>query len=150
MTIPEACQLVLEAGNMGKGGEIYIFDMGKSVKIIDLARKMIKLSGLILGQDIQIVFTGLRPGEKIKEELLADQENTLPTYHPKIMVGRVRTYDFLQAAKEIDDLLESYIHQNDELVVSKMKLIVPEFVSQNSRFESLDVLNIGDKFLHPK
>jgi len=139
MTIPEACQLVLEAGNMGK-----------SVKIIDLARKMIKLSGLILGQDIQIVFTGLRPGEKIKEELLADQENTLPTYHPKIMVGRVRTYDFLQAAKEIDDLLESYIHQNDELVVSKMKLIVPEFVSQNSRFESLDVLNIGDKFLHPK
>jgi FlaA1/EpsC-like NDP-sugar epimerase len=150
MTIPEACQLVLEAGNMGKGGEIYIFDMGKSVKIIDLARKMIKLSGLIIGQDIQIVFTGLRPGEKIKEELLADQENTLPTYHPKIMVGRVRTYDFLQAAKEIDDLLESYIHQNDELVVSKMKLIVPEFVSQNSRFESLDVLNIGDKFLHPK
>jgi FlaA1/EpsC-like NDP-sugar epimerase len=150
MTIPEACQLVLEAGNMGKGGEIYIFDMGKSVKIIDLARKMIKLSGLIIGQDIQIVFTGLRPGEKIKEELLADQENTLPTYHPKIMVGRVRTYDFLQAAKEIDDLLESYIHQNDELVVSKMKLIVPEFVSQNSRFESLDVLSTGDKFLQPK
>ncbi len=150
MTIPEACQLVLEAGNMGKGGEIYIFDMGKSVKIIDLARKMIKLSGLIIGQDIQIVFTGLRPGEKIKEELLADQENTLPTYHPKIMVGRVRTYDFLQAAKEIDDLLESYIHQNDELVVSKMKLIVPEFVSQNSRFESLDVLSSGDKFLQPK
>jgi FlaA1/EpsC-like NDP-sugar epimerase len=150
MTIPEACQLVLEAGNMGKGGEIYIFDMGKSVKIIDLARKMIKLSGLILGQDIQIVFTGLRPGEKIKEELLADQENTLPTYHPKIMVARVRTYDFLQAAKEIDDLLESYTQQNDELVVRKMKLIVPEFVSQNSRFEALDFLITSDKVLQQK
>lgn len=150
MTIPEACQLVLEAGNMGKGGEIYIFDMGKSVKIIDLARKMIKLSGLILGQDIQIVFTGLRPGEKIKEELLADQENTLPTYHPKIMVARVRTYDFLQAAKEIDDLLESYTQQNDELVVRKMKLIVPEFVSQNSRFEALDFLITSDKVLQKK
>jgi len=150
MTIPEACQLVLEAGNMGKGGEIYIFDMGKSVKIIDLARKMIKLSGLILGQDIQIVFTGLRPGEKIKEELLALQENTLPTYHPKIMVARVRTYDFLQAAKEIDDLLESYTQQNDELVVRKMKLIVPEFVSQNSRFEALDFLIKSDKVLEQK
>jgi FlaA1/EpsC-like NDP-sugar epimerase len=150
MTIPEACQLVLEAGNMGKGGEIYIFDMGKSVKIIDLARKMIKLSGLILGQDIQIVFTGLRPGEKIKEELLADQENTLPTYHPKIMVARVRTYDFLQAAKEIGDLLESYTQQNDELVVRKMKLIVPEFVSQNSRFEALDFLSTNDKVLQQK
>lgn len=147
MTIPEACQLVLEAGNMGKGGEIYIFDMGKSVKIIDLARKMIKLSGLTLGQDIQIVFTGLRPGEKIKEELLADQENTLPTYHPKIMVARVRTYDFLQAAKEIDDLLELYAQQNDEMVVRKMKLIVPEYVSQNSRFEALDYSRTGERAL---
>ncbi len=150
MTIPEACQLVLEAGNMGKGGEIYIFDMGKSVKIIDLARKMIKLSGLTLGQDIQIVFTGLRPGEKIKEELLADQENTLPTYHPKIMVARVRTYDFLQAAKEIEDLLESYALQNDELMVQKMKLIVPEFVSQNSKFESLDYTKIGERAFQQK
>ncbi|MFN3446357.1 MAG: UDP-N-acetylglucosamine 4,6-dehydratase family protein, partial [Bacteroidia bacterium] len=147
MTIPEACQLVLEAGNMGKGGEIYIFDMGKSVKIIDLARKMIKLSGLTLGQDIQIVFTGLRPGEKIKEELLADQENTLPTYHPKIMVARVRTYDFLQAAKEIEDLLELYAQQNDEMVVRKMKLIVPEYVSQNSRFEALDYSRTGERAL---
>ncbi len=138
MTIPEACQLVLEAGNMGKGGEIYIFDMGKSVKIIDLAKKMIKLSGLSLGQDIQIVFTGLRPGEKIKEELLADQENTLPTYHPKIMIAQVRTYDFLQTVKEIDDLLACYDTQDDELAVSKMKLIVPEYVSHNSRFENLD------------
>lgn len=138
MTIPEACQLVLEAGNMGKGGEIYIFDMGKSVKIIDLAKKMIKLSGLTLGQDIQIVFTGMRPGEKIKEELLADQESTMPTYHPKIMIASVRTYDFLQAANNIAELLKVYKDQNDDLMVSKMKSIVPEFISQNSRFESLD------------
>lgn len=150
MTIPEACQLVLEAGNMGKGGEIYIFDMGKSVKIIDLARKMIKLSGLTLGQDIQIVFTGLRPGEKIKEELLADQENTLPTYHPKIMVARVRTYDFLQAAKEIDDLLESYAIQIDEMMVQKMKKIVPEYVSQNSKFEALDYTKVAERALQQK
>jgi FlaA1/EpsC-like NDP-sugar epimerase len=138
MTIPEACQLVLEAGNMGKGGEIYIFDMGKSVKIIDLAKKMIKLSGLSLGQDIQIVFTGMRPGEKIKEELLADQENTLSTYHPKIMIAQVRTYDFLQVAAQIEDLLNSYGAQKDEELVSKMKNIVPEYISQNSKYESLD------------
>lgn len=138
MTIPEACQLVLEAGNMGKGGEIYIFDMGKSVKIIDLAKKMVKLSGLTLGQDIQIVFTGLRPGEKIKEELLADQENTLATYHPKIMIAEVRTYDFLHAAKQIEDLLLAYDNQNDELIVRKMKAIVPEYISHNSRYEVLD------------
>ena len=138
MTIPEACQLVLEAGNMGNGGEIYIFDMGKSVKIIDLAKKMIKLSGLTLGQDIQIVFTGMRAGEKIKEELLADQENTLPTYHPKIMIAQVRTYDFLEAAKQIEDLLNTYEEQKDDVMVLKMKRIVPEFISQNSKFESLD------------
>lgn len=141
MTIPEACQLVLEAGNMGKGGEIYIFDMGKSVKIIDLAKKMIKLSGLTLGQDIQIVFTGLRPGEKIKEELLADQENTLPTYHPKIMIAQVRTYDFLQTAKAIEDLLLAYEEQSDEIMVRKLKAIVPEYVSQNSKFEVLDYVH---------
>src|SRR5699024_5231216 len=94
MTIPEACQLVLEAGAMGKGGEIFIFDMGKSIKIVDLAKKMVKLSGLTLGRDIQIVFTGLRPGEKIKEELLNDSENTIATHHPKIMIAKVRTYDF--------------------------------------------------------
>ncbi len=138
MTIPEACQLVLEAGNMGKGGEIYIFDMGKSVKIIDLARKMIKLSGLTLGQDIQIAFTGLRPGEKIKEELLADQENTLPTYHPKIMIAQVRTYDFLQAVNEINDLLDCYEEQDDDKMVAKIKAMVPEYLSHNSKFEVLD------------
>jgi len=138
MTIPEACQLVLEAGNMGNGGEIYIFDMGQSVKIIDLAKKMIKLSGLTLGQDIQIVFTGLRPGEKIKEELLADQENTINTYHPKIMIAKVRMHDFLKVSKQIEDLLLTYDEQNDENIVFKMKEIVTEFVSQNSKFENLD------------
>lgn len=138
MTIPEACQLVLEAGNMGNGGEIYIFDMGQSVKIIDLARKMLKLSGLKLGKDIQIVFTGLRPGEKLKEELLADQESTLPTYHPKIMIAKVRTYDFDWCKKQVAQLLNLYHFQNDEHIVLKMKEIVPEFVSQNSVYEELD------------
>src|SRR5690606_32697157 len=94
MTIPEACQLVLEAGSMGKGGEIYVFDMGKSVKIVELATKMIKLSGLVPNKDISIEYTGLRPGEKLYEELLNDLENTLPTHHHKIMIAKVREYDF--------------------------------------------------------
>lgn len=138
MTIPEACQLVLEAGNMGNGGEIYIFDMGKSVKIIDLAKKMVKLSGLNLGEDIQIVFTGLRPGEKIEEELLADHENTLPTHHPKIMIGKVRIYDFNMISADIDRLLDVNKEHNSFEVVRIMKEIVPEFVSKNSIYESLD------------
>lgn len=138
MTIAEACQLVLEAGNMGKGGEIYIFDMGQSVKIIDLARKMIKLSGLQIGSDIQITFTGLRPGEKLKEELLADQEKVLPTYHPKIMISKVRTYEFEWVQRQINILIKMYESQNSEHIVGKMKEIVPEFISQNSVFEELD------------
>ncbi|MES2559919.1 MAG: nucleoside-diphosphate sugar epimerase/dehydratase [Bacteroidota bacterium] len=138
MTIPEACQLVLEAGNMGNGGEIYIFDMGESVRIYDLARKMLKLSGLKIGKDIQIIFTGLRPGEKLKEELLADQESTLPTYHPKIMIAKVRTYDFDWSQSQIEMLITLYKEQNSEFIVSKMKEIVPEFISQNSVFEELD------------
>lgn len=138
MTIPEACQLVLEAGNMGKGGEIYIFDMGKSIKIIDLAKKMIQLSGLKLGSDIQIVFTGLRPGEKIKEELLADQEKTLPTYHPKIMIAKVRTYDFATCLNDVNALIDLYNDQQNGTIVSKMKALVPEFISQNSIYEELD------------
>ncbi len=138
MTIPEACQLVLEAGNMGNGGEIYIFDMGNSIKIIDLAKKMVKLSGLTLGQDIQIAFTGLRPGEKINEELLADQENTLPTYHPKILIAQVRLYNFINVVKIIEDLINSYETQDDITIVSKMKQIVPEYKSNNSRFEKID------------
>jgi FlaA1/EpsC-like NDP-sugar epimerase len=138
MTIPEACQLVLEAGNMGNGGEIYIFDMGKSTKIVDLARKMIKLSGLTLGKDIQIVFTGLRPGEKIYEELLNDEENTLPTHHSKIMIGKVRTYDFREVESNLVDLISLYQTQDMMKIVSKMKTIVPEFKSKNSIYESLD------------
>jgi FlaA1/EpsC-like NDP-sugar epimerase len=123
---------------MGNGGEIYIFDMGESVKIYDLARKMLKLSGLKIGKDIQIVFTGLRPGEKLKEELLADQESTLPTYHPKIMIAKVRTYDFDWCQTQINHLITMYDGQNSELIVTKMKEIVPEFLSQNSVFEELD------------
>lgn len=138
MTIPEACQLVLEAGNMGNGGEIYVFDMGKSTKIVDLAKKMVKLSGMSLGKDIQIVYTGLRPGEKIFEELLNDGENTLPTHHSKIMIGKVRTYDFKEVRQAIIELIELYNTQDNMLIVAKMKNLVPEFVSKNSIFESLD------------
>jgi len=138
MTIPEACQLVLEAGNMGKGGEIFIFDMGKSTKIVDLARKMVKLSGLTLGKDIQIVYTGLRPGEKIFEELLNDNENTLPTHHEKIMIGKVRQYNFQEVSERLSELIDSYNTQDNMIIVGKMKAIVPEFLSKNSIFESLD------------
>lgn len=138
MTIPEACQLVLEAGAMGNGGEIYIFDMGKSLRIADLARKMIKLSGLTVGKDIQIQFTGLRPGEKIFEELLADKETTLPTHHEKIMIARVRQYQFDQIKKDINELIQLFKLQDNEAIVAKMKLIVPEYVSANSVFEKLD------------
>jgi FlaA1/EpsC-like NDP-sugar epimerase len=138
MTIPEACQLVLEAGHMGKGGEIFIFDMGKSIKIIDLAKKMIRLSGLFLGKDIQIIYTGLRPGEKIYEELLNDQENTIPTHHSKIMIGKVRDYNYENVKLDIQCLLNLYNSQNQTAIVAKMKEIVPEFISQNSPFEYLD------------
>jgi FlaA1/EpsC-like NDP-sugar epimerase len=138
MTISEACQLVLEAGTMGKGGEIFIFDMGKSVKIADLAKKMIKLSGLELGKDIQIIYTGLRPGEKLYEELLANEENTMPTHHPKIMIARVKEYDFEIIAQEIRELIGLFNTQNNDAIVKKMKEIVPEFISQNSVFEKLD------------
>lgn len=138
MTIPEACQLVLEAGSMGKGGEIYVFDMGKSVKIVELANKMIKLSGLVPNKDITIEYSGLRPGEKLYEELLNDLENTLPTYHHKIMVAKVREYDFEQIDKQVDYLINIAKHQNEWEIVLKMKEIVPEFKSNNSVYEELD------------
>jgi len=139
MTIPEACRLVLEAGAMGKGGEIFIFDMGHSIKIADLAKKMVKLSGLTLDKDIRIEYTGLRPGEKLFEELLNDQENTMPTHHPKIMIAKVKEYDFTVIEKEISELIVLFDSQNNEHLVRKMKQIVPEFISRNSVFESLDV-----------
>jgi FlaA1/EpsC-like NDP-sugar epimerase len=138
MTIPEACQLVLEAGCMGKGGEIFVFDMGKSVKIIDLARKMIKLSGLQENKDIKIEITGLRPGEKLFEELLADAENTLPTHHAQILIGKVREYEYKEVNQTIESIIKLFNTQNNDLIVKHMKSIVPEYKSSNSVFEKLD------------
>ncbi len=137
MTIPEACQLVLEAGTMGEGGEIFVFDMGESVKIIDLAEKMIKLSGLELGKDIQIKITGLRPGEKLYEELLAKEENTLTTHHPQILKAKFREENEAQIER-IKTLIASFKTQDNENIVKQMKAIVPEFISNNSTFEKLD------------
>ena len=138
MTIPEACQLVLEAGAMGKGGEIFIFDMGDSVKIVDLAKKMIKLSGLTLDKDISIVYTGLRPGEKLYEELLADHENTISTHHKQIMIAKVKEYDFSVVSVTISELIGLFEKQENKTIVKKMKELVPEFKSNNSVYESLD------------
>jgi FlaA1/EpsC-like NDP-sugar epimerase len=145
MTIPEACQLVLDAGAMGKGGEIFIFDMGKPVRIVDLAEKMIRLSGKIPGKDIPIVFTGLRPGEKLEEELLAKKENIIPTHHHKIMKARVREYDYLEAKAQIDQLISLLSHKEDYEIVQRMKRIVPEYKSKNSVFESLDKTDPAEK-----
>jgi FlaA1/EpsC-like NDP-sugar epimerase len=138
MTIPEACALVLEAGSMGKGGEIFIFDMGKSVRIVDLAKRMISLSGLTLGKDIHVRFTGLRPGEKLYEELLNSKENTIPTHHPRILIAKVREYNVEQVSSGINELIELSVSGKDREVVQKMKAIVPEFKSQNSIFEEFD------------
>ena len=137
MTIPEACQLVLEAFTMGEGGEIFVFDMGESIKIIDLAKKMIQLSGLELNKDISIKITGMRPGEKLYEELLADEENTLATHHPKILIAKTRE-NSSQLGQEIDALIALFNKQNNQDIVMKMKEIVPEFISQNSTYEKLD------------
>jgi FlaA1/EpsC-like NDP-sugar epimerase len=138
MTIPEACQLVLEAGAMGKGGEIFIFDMGKSVKVYDIAKKMIRLSGYSYPDDINIVFSGLRPGEKLYEELLANKENTIPTYHPKIMVAKIRDINYTLITTKINELTAIDTTENYFELVSKMKIIVPEFISNNSKYEALD------------
>lgn len=138
MTIPEACQLVLEAGSMGKGGEIFVFDMGKSIKIVDLAKKMVRLSGLEVGRDIEIVFTGLRSGEKLFEEVLDINENTLPTYHHKILIAKTREDPYEDVKNNVELLINS-AQDNDELkLVGIMKYIVPEFKSNSSKFESLD------------
>ena len=139
MTIPEACQLVIEAGNMGNGGEIFVFDMGESVKIYDLAEKMIKLSGLVVGKDIEIKITGLRPGEKLYEELLSNEENTLPTHHPQILKATVRSYDLDKISSDIVDLINEITAQNNVKIVKKMKAIVPEYISNNSEYSKLDV-----------
>jgi len=138
MTIPEACQLVLEAGTSGNGGEIFVFDMGKSVKIVDLAKKMIKLYGYKLGVDIQIQYTGLRPGEKLYEELLNVAENTIPTHHEKILKAKIREYDLEVIKNHFLDLESLTIDFDNYKLVGKMKEIVPEFISKNSSYEMLD------------
>ena len=138
MTIPEACQLVLEAGVMGTGGEIFVFDMGKSVKIVDLAKNMIRLSGLTLGKDIEIVFSGLRPGEKLYEELLSSEESTLPTHHPKILIAKDRMSEE-STIKQVNELIDAISHSSNYQLVERMKKLVPEFISNNSEFSALDV-----------
>ena len=138
MTIPEACNLVLEAGCMGHGGEIFVFDMGEPVKIYDLAKRMIRLSGLTPNVDIQIVETGLRPGEKLYEELLNDKEKTIATYHKKIMIAQVRKYEYNNVLEHINPMIENARQGASMEMVRCMKLLVPEFKSRNSIFEEID------------
>ena len=140
MTIPEACCLVLEAGTMGNGGEIYIFDMGKSMKIYEIAKRMIHLSGLNFPEDINIEITGLRPGEKLYEELLADGENTTPTYHEKIMIAKNQPLDTLLISNEISNLCIANKNHDDEKTIKIIKHIVPEYKSKNSIYEKLDII----------
>lgn len=135
MLIPEACKLVLEAGTMGKGGEIFVFDMGAPVKIVDLAKRMIRLSG---AKNIEIKFSGLREGEKLYEEVLNDAEQTKPTHHPKIMIASVREYDYQTACLNENKLLEASHSFNDMSIVKIMKEIVPEYKSQHSKYQELD------------
>lgn len=135
MTIPEACRLVLEAAIMGKGGEIFVFDMGQPVRIADLAEKMIRLSGLEPGVDIQVAYTGLRPGEKLYEELLATAENTLPTHHPRILIGQVRATDPALVLAQVDRMADL---QNDDELVRALKQLVPEYRSHNSVYSNFD------------
>jgi FlaA1/EpsC-like NDP-sugar epimerase len=138
MTIPEASRLVLEAGAMSKGGEIFAFDMGESVKVIDLAKNMIRLSGLELGKDIEIAFTGLRPGEKLYEEVLNSAEDTIPTHHAKIVRAKVREYDYDEINHRVSELINLFDTQNNVEIVRQLKQLVPEFISRNSEFEKLD------------
>lgn len=150
MTIPEACSLVLEAGCMGRGGEIYVFDMGKAVKIYDLARRMIKLAGLRPDIDIKIEETGLRPGEKLYEELLSDREKTVPTHHKKIMAAKVRTYDYADVLNHLN-VLRNYVDEGHRsALVNEMKHMVPEFKSNNSIFEVIDKQIVAEAQEHPQ
>lgn len=139
MTIPEACQLVFQAATMGNGGEIFVFDMGEPVKIYDLAVKMIKLSGLTLDKDIRIIETGLRPGEKLYEELLSNAENTLPTHHPKILIAKVREYNDAEILPVFSKLGSAALNgSTDRDLVILLKGLIPEYKSQNSLYEELD------------
>ena len=135
MLIPEACKLVLEAGTHGKGGEIFVFDMGEPVRIADLARRMIRLSGV---QGVEIKFTGLREGEKLYEEVLSENEGTLPSFHRKIRIAQVRSYSYEEADKDLKELRDIAAKYNDMETVRKMKQIVPEYISKHSRYEVLD------------
>ena len=141
MTIPEACSLVMEAVTMGNGGEVFLFDMGEAIKIADLARKMIKLAGFAPGNEIEIRYTGLRPGEKLYEELLKDEEEVIPTHHKKILIAKVAEYDFYAINKSIDVLMEMAWQSHDEDVVRQMKRIVPEYISNNSIYQRFDEIN---------
>ena len=138
MTIPEACRLVLEAATLGNGNEIFVFEMGEPVKIADLASRMIELAGLKVGEDIEIEYTGLRPGEKLYEEVLSTKENTIPTSNEKIHVAKVRQYDYAVVAEQIASLSQSAAEVDIPSTVRLMKSIVPEYKSQNSRFEEYD------------
>jgi FlaA1/EpsC-like NDP-sugar epimerase len=146
MTIPEACELVLEAATMGEGGEVFVFDMGESVKIINLAKKMITLSGMRVDRDIEIKFTGLRPGEKLYEELLSTDENTLPTHHPKILIAKVNvpSYSYMEIQMNLMQEVLDEGGNNNELV-SKIKEVIPEYKSNNSIFEKLDKVTVNIK-----
>ena len=139
MTIPEACQLVLEAGSYGNGGEIYVFDMGEAVKIVDLAKNMIRLYGLEEGKDISIEFIGLRPGEKLYEELLADEENTMPTHHSKILIGKNAQHNFKEIEDKIGEILKCFEeNKSPQNLVQSLKNLIPEYISNNSEFSILD------------
>lgn len=138
MTIPEACSLVLEAVTMGNGGEVFLFDMGEPIKILDLAKKMVKLAGLTPGKDIDIKFTGLRPGEKLYEELLNKEEEVIPTHNKKILIAKVMEYNYTKVSSSIEKVILIAADNKDEDVVKQMKRIVPEFISNNSIYESMD------------
>ena len=142
MLIPEACKLVLEAGTHGSGGEIFVFDMGKPVKIADLAKRMIKLSG---AKNVEIKYTGLRAGEKLYEEVLSTTENTLPSFHEKIRIAKVREYDFKEVEAQINSLISLSHTYDDMAIVEKMKEIVPEYVSNNSKYSILDKQIVSNK-----
>lgn len=145
MTIPEACELVLEAATMGEGGEVFVFDMGESVKIINLAKKMITLSGMRVDRDIEIKFTGLRPGEKLYEELLSTDENTLPTHHPKILIAKVNVPNYAYMDIQMNLIQEVLVVGDNNELVSKIKEVIPEYKSNNSIFEKLDKVTVNIK-----
>ena len=138
MTIPEAVSLVLQAGAMGKGGEIFVFDMGQMIKIADLAKKMIKLSGYTIGKDMELVYSGLRPGEKLYEEVLSDAEATQPTHHPKILIARVQEYNVDRLNQWFDEVKSMLSEQSNDSLVAALKALIPEYISNNSEFQKLD------------